>query len=70
MRHEDRGDGLIVQCRRFWYAYQHEGEIVEGADAHLALAQGISTGDEAAAVAGAHRLMDYLERFARRVIDN
>ena len=24
----------------------------------------------AAAVAGAHRLMDYLERFARRVIDN
>ena len=61
---------LAIKCRRFWYAYQHEGEIVEGADAHLALAQGISTGDEAAAVAGAHRLMDYLERFARRVIDN
>ena len=61
---------LAIKCRRFWYAYQHEGEIVEGADAHLALAQGISTGDESAAVAGAHRLMDYLERFARRVIDN
>lgn len=61
---------LIVQCRRFWYAYQHEGEIVEGADAHMALAQGIATGDEAAAVAGANQLLDYLERFARRVIDN
>ena len=61
---------LIVQCRRFWYAYQHEGEIVEGAEAHMALAQGIATGDEAAAVAGANRLLDYLERFARRVIDN
>ena len=61
---------LIVQCRRFWYAYQHEGEIVEGANAHLELAQGIATGDEAAAIAGANRLMDYLERFARKVIDN
>jgi len=61
---------LIVQCRRFWYAYQHEGEIIEGADAHMALAQGIATGDEVAAVAGANQLLDYLERFARRVIDN
>lgn len=60
---------LIVQCRRFWYAYQHEGEIVEGAHAHLELAQGIATGDEAAAVAGAERLMDYLEVFARKIID-
>lgn len=60
---------LIVQCRRFWYAYQHEGEIVEGANAHLELAQGIATGDEAAAIAGAERLMDYLEVFARKIID-
>jgi DNA-binding GntR family transcriptional regulator len=60
---------LIVQCRRFWYAYQHEGEIVEGANAHLELAQGIATGDEAAAIAGANRLMDYLEVFARKIID-
>jgi DNA-binding GntR family transcriptional regulator len=60
---------LIVQCRRFWYAYQHQGEIVEGANAHLELAQGIATGDEAAATAGADRLMDYLERFARKIID-
>ncbi len=60
---------LIVQCRRFWYAYQHEGDIGEGAKAHLQLAQGITSGDESAAVAGADQLMDYLEQFARRVID-
>lgn len=35
----------------------------------MALAKGIATGDEAAAVAGANQLLDYLERFARRVID-
>ena len=60
---------LIVKCRRFWVAYQHEGEMLLGAQAHLQLAQGIHSGDEAAAVAGAYQLMDYLERFARRVID-
>lgn len=60
---------LVVQCRRFWYSYQHEGDIKEGAAAHMELAKGIATGDEQMAVAGATRLMDYLERFARRVID-
>ena len=60
---------LIVQCRRFWYAYQHEGEITEGARAHMELAEGIATGNESAAVAGANQLLDYLEQFARRVID-
>lgn len=61
---------LIVQCRRFWYAYQHEGEIVEGARAHMAMAQGIAKGDEAEAVRGASLLMDYLDAFTRRVIDS
>ncbi|MBV8503985.1 MAG: GntR family transcriptional regulator [Paucibacter sp.] len=60
---------LVVQCRRFWYAYQHEGDIQEGARAHMALAHAIAGGDEAAAVVAANRLLDYLEQFARRVID-
>jgi len=61
---------LIVKCRRFWYAYQHKGEIVEDANAHLELAQGIATGNEAAAIDGVNRLMDYLEVFARKIIDS
>jgi len=60
---------LIVQCRRFWYAYQHEGEMEAGARAHLQLAEGIATADEVAAVQGAGALLDYLERFTRRVIE-
>ena len=61
---------LVTQCRRFWYAYQHAGEIKEGARCHALLAQGIADGDEAAAVRGADALMDYLEAFTRRVINN
>ena len=60
---------LVVQCRRFWYAYQHEGEMAEAAQAHLALAEAIASGRESEAAKGAARLVDYLERFARRVID-
>lgn len=60
---------LIIQCRRFWYAYQHEGDIVEGARRHMAMAAGIAAGDTEAAMAGADLLMDYLEAFTRKVID-
>ena len=49
---------------------QYAGDIMEAAHAHMELAQGIASGDEAAAVGGATRLMDYLQGFARRVIDN
>jgi DNA-binding GntR family transcriptional regulator len=61
---------LVTQCRRFWYAYQHAGEIKEGARCHALLARGIADGNEAAAVQGADALMDYLEAFTRRVINN
>ena len=60
---------LIIKCRRFWYAFQHEGDIVEGAKCHLMFAQAIVEGDANAAVQGADALMDYLELFARKVID-
>jgi DNA-binding GntR family transcriptional regulator len=61
---------LIVQCRRFWYAYRHAGDLAEGAAAHLQLAEGIASADEAEAVAGAQRLSDYLQGFTERVIAN
>ena len=35
----------------------------------MQLAEGIASKDEAAASAGATRLVDYLEGFARRIID-
>ena len=60
---------LVVQCRRFWYRYQAEGEISEGARFHMVLAEAIASGLEAQAAEGASQLMDYLERFARRVIN-
>ena len=43
--------------------------MVEGAAAHLALAESIASGDADAAMQGADRLTAYLERFAQRVID-
>ncbi|PFH10427.1 DNA-binding GntR family transcriptional regulator [Collimonas sp. PA-H2] len=61
---------LIIKCRRFWYAFQHEGDIVEGAKCHMQMAASVADGDPQEAVKGASALIDYLELFARKVIDN
>ncbi|MBR7800074.1 GntR family transcriptional regulator [Undibacterium fentianense] len=60
---------LIIKCRRFWYAYQHEGDMHEAARCHMLLAQGIADGNEEAAANGADNLMNYLESYTRKVIN-
>ncbi len=60
---------LVIQCRRFWYAYRHEGDLSAGARQHGIMAEGIATGDPVAAQRGADALMDYLDAFTRKVID-
>ena len=60
---------LIVQCRRFWYAYHHTGEMLKGAQAHMHMAQGIASSDAKTAIEGTNQLMDYLEQFARKVVE-
>lgn len=61
---------LVIQCRRVWYAFQHEGDLIEGAKCHALLAEGISKGDSELAARGANALIDYLETFARKIIDS
>ncbi len=60
---------MIIQCRRFWYAYQHEGDLERGARSHLMEVEGIHANDPEQAVAGADALMDYLTEFTRTVIE-
>lgn len=60
---------LLIQCRRFWWAFKHEGDLEKGAIGHAALALGIVDGNPQIAIQGANTLMDYLESFARKVID-
>lgn len=60
---------MIVQCRRFWYAYQYEGDLERGAYCHKTLADGIAKGDAREAVRGADALMEYLTAFTRKVIE-
>ena len=60
---------MIIQCRRFWYAYQHEGDLERGARSQLMEVEGIHANDPEQAVAGADALMDYLTEFTRTVIE-
>lgn len=59
---------MTVQCRRFWYAFQYEGDLERGANCHLRLAEGVAAADPDQAVAGANALMDYLTAFTYKVI--
>lgn len=60
---------MIVQCRRFWYAFQHDGDLERGAACHLKVAQGIYDGNPDLAMEGADALMDYLAEFTHKVIE-
>jgi len=58
---------LIIKSRRFWYAYQHEGDLEECARCHLLVAKAIAKGKTELATKAIDGLMDYLESFARNV---
>jgi len=58
---------LIIKSRRFWYAYQHEGDLEECARCHLLVAKAVSKGKIDLATKAIDGLMDYLESFARNV---
>ncbi|WP_077036885.1 GntR family transcriptional regulator [Pelomonas sp. KK5] len=60
---------MVIQCRRFWYAYQHHGDLAEGARCHEAVARAIVAGEQEAAASASDALMDYLRRFAQQVIE-
>ena len=60
---------MIIQCRRFWYAFQHEGDLERGAQCHLMEAEGIYANDPERAMAGADALMSYLMEFTHTVIE-
>uniref|UniRef100_UPI0031D038A6 FCD domain-containing protein n=1 Tax=Roseateles sp. TaxID=1971397 RepID=UPI0031D038A6 len=59
---------MIIQCRRFWYAYRHLGDVATGARAHQRLAEAIAGGDGEAAAQASDVLMDHLRAFTLRVI--
>lgn len=60
---------LTVRCRRFWYAYQYEGDLAHGAECHRVLAERIAQGKPDEAANAAEVLMDYLEAFTRKIIE-
>jgi DNA-binding GntR family transcriptional regulator len=60
---------LHAHSRRFWYLYRHTGDIVRAAHHHAVLMEAVARADEAAAAAASDELIDYLEEFARTVLD-
>jgi len=60
---------LHTHCRRFWYQYQHEGDLGQSADLHERMIDAVLSRDEQAAGSAADAIIDYLERFTREALD-
>ena len=60
---------LHAHSRRFWTAYKAYGDWSRVADLHVALMQSVANGDEDGAGATAEALVDYLDEFTRKVIE-
>lgn len=60
---------LHTHCRRFWYAYQHDGDLAQSAGLHSAVFELVAAADESGAAAATDALLEYLEHFARAVLD-
>ena len=59
---------LHAHCRRLWFRFRHDGDLVESATLHAAVLRAVATGDEAAAADATDRLLDYLNAFARETL--
>ena len=59
---------LIIKSRRFWYAYQHEGDLEECARCHLLVAKAVAKNKTEQASKAIDGLMDYLESFAKVIV--
>lgn len=60
---------LHAHCRRFWYRYQHEGDIIRSAALHTAMINAVISADETEASHAADAIIDYLEQFTRLALD-
>jgi len=61
---------LHGMSRRFWSAYHRQyASLAEGARLHCLLLRAVAAGDVASAEAQATELIDYLEEFARKVLN-
>ena len=60
---------LHAHCRRFWYCYQHESDLMKSAKLHESMIESVIVGNEQAAARDADAIIDYLESFARSSMD-
>ena len=60
---------MHAHCRRFWYVYQQHGDLATAAGFHARLIRAVASGKESAAGRASDELVDYLDRFTRKTLD-
>ncbi len=60
---------LHTHCRRFWYTFQHTGDLLRTASLHGKLMLAVAQGDEAGAQKASDDLLDYMTEFTRTTVE-
>ncbi len=60
---------LHAHCRRFWYQYQHEGDLSRSAALHMDMISAVVSGDEQGAAHATDAILDYLDEFTRKALN-
>lgn len=60
---------LHVHCRRFWYMFKENADLVQSASLHANIMNAVAEGDETKAAAASDALIDYVEELTRKAID-
>lgn len=60
---------LHAHCRRFWYKFKANGDLIQSAQLHERLMRAIANKDKHGAADASDELIDYLEQFTRSVLD-
>lgn len=56
---------LHTHCRRFWYTFQHAGDLTRAATLHARLMMAVAQGDVSGAARASDDLLDYMTEFTR-----
>jgi DNA-binding GntR family transcriptional regulator len=60
---------LHAHCRRFWYRYQHGGDLARSAELHTGMMLAVAEGDGVNAGAASDAIIGYLEEFTREALE-
>lgn len=60
---------LHAHCRRFWYQFQHEGDLNRSVALHMEMISAVVAGEVTEVAQASEAILDYLDAFTRKALN-